>query len=82
MPPQLRGKKHFMNLFHSENCKFWDFCCFVEKAVCDRELEETKEELRKTKEELLLVKKKASRENGTFKKGKKYGAKPAKRVHV
>ena len=71
-----------MNLFHSENCKFWDFCCFVEKAVCDHELEETKEELRKTKEELLLVKKKASRENGTFKKGKKYGAKPAKRVHV
>ena len=46
-------------------------CCFVEKAIGDCKLEETKEEVRKTKEELLLAKKKAAREKRepTFKKG-------------
>ena len=57
-------------------------CCFVEKAIGDCKLEETKEELRKTKKELLLVKKKAAREKEKFKKGKNHGAKPAKRIHV
>ena len=57
-------------------------CCFVEKAIGDCKLEETKEELRKTEKELLLVKKKAAREKETLKKGKNHGAKPAKRVHV
>ena len=59
-------------------------CCFVEKAIGDCKLEETKEEVRKTKEELLLAKKKAAREKRgpTFKKGKNYGYKPGKLIHV